>query len=205
MVKLILEFEDPNENLTGKQIKKINKKNMKKLEKLIDHDNDVFSKNYKVIELGKKYNYQQFDPSVQSTQQKNDDGSLEFVNDVNITTRRRLTFNDAEVKSINVENGLTIETNTFNDSKLYQFVGISGKKNKLYRFHKAESNYAGASTKGVKMNSSRALVEQKYGLPTLELATTTGSLLCYKWKNIIFFLNEQGLVTEWVVWQSLSQ
>jgi tetratricopeptide (TPR) repeat protein len=210
LVLVILEHErlELNEDgLSGKQIKKGTKKNFAKLDKLIGHEKDVFAKNYQVLELGKKFDYKKFNPSTVSKQQEDDDGSLEFVHDLNITTRKKLTFSSdqAAKKDVDIENGISIQTFTFHDAKLYQFLGTSKKKNKLYRFHKAESNYSGSTTKKVKIKSTRSFVEQQYGAPTLELSTTTGSLLCYKWKKIVFFINEKGEVTEWMVWHSLTK
>lgn len=80
-------------------------------------------------------------------------------------------------------------------SKLYVFQD----ENRYLLFHRTNQKYGQKSLKEIALGDSEAKVRQAYGSPLRVRADSKGKYLYYQQNGIIFFIQNDGTVGEWIV------
>ncbi len=67
-------------------------------------------------------------------------------------------------------------------------------------FHRTRDDYAGATLKGIRLGDGIEKIHQEHGIPKQTLNLPRGTCLVYPNQRILFLLNQDGLLQEWVVY-----
>ncbi|GJM32517.1 MAG: hypothetical protein DHS20C18_15180 [Saprospiraceae bacterium] len=102
---------------------------------------------------------------------------------------------DTEVTTIG---GARLFHKTYSESSLYIYFKNA---DHFVFFHRTSKGYTGKSGKGISVGDHEAHVIQAYGTPIRVWPALGGKYLFYQKAKLLFFINNKGVVKEWMVWR----
>lgn len=73
--------------------------------------------------------------------------------------------------------------------------------NRYFFFHESNDDYPYATSMGIKRGDSEAYVLETYGTPLRTYPVMGGKCLYYKKAKLLFFIDDDGTVGSWMVWE----